>query len=131
MVYYKGMKNKTIKTIRLCELFGWSISTRQAAQFVLRKINEMHRKKRIKSVTISFARVRFISRSFADELLKIKERLEKRKEISTKFIYTNQIIQDTLKKVSKTQRKKPKRILKIHSLTASGVEKLEEIFQTI
>jgi len=125
------MKEKFTQTIKLRELFGSTISTREAARFLLKEITEMSSKEKTKSIIIDFTKIEFISRSFADEFFKAKERIETQKEISLKFVRVNKIILDTLKKVKMTQKARPRKILKIPSRTIKNIENLEEIFSTL
>lgn len=126
------MKDESIQIVKLYELFGSTISTREAARFVLKKINEAYSKEKVKSITVNFAKIEFISRSFADEFLKVKEKLEKQKKIAIRFIYMKKIVIDILKSVSRTQKGKPKRILKISSFTVEkNIEELGEILPAI
>lgn len=97
------MKQKTI-TINLSRLITKNIATRQAIKLVKDKISSLANL-RNSILEISFANVEFISRSFADELLKLRKEVEK-KDITFNFINTNNEIDDMLKIVSSHKAKK-------------------------
>lgn len=112
------MKQKVIK-IKLSSLISKSISSRQAIKLIEDKIFILPNYDKI-DIILDFSSVNFISRSFTDEILNLKEKLENRK-ISFEFIETNDEINKMLEITSFHRTIKPKREI---DLKAVDLEKV-------
>lgn len=103
------MRQKTIK-INLSKLVNKSIFAREAIKLVKDKVSEISSPKNT-IINFSFAKVDFISRSFTDELLNLRETLEE-KDAVVNFIDINNEIEKMLEIVS-LQRTNSKKVRKI------------------
>lgn len=97
--------------IKLSRLITKSISSRQAIQPVRDKIFALPKHKDF-LIELDFTDIDFISRSFADEILKLKEKMENKK-MCLKFINKNSEINRMLKIVSSQRMSKKSRKIDI------------------
>lgn len=103
------MKQKVIK-IKLSKIINKSIFTREAIDLMEDRIYKILNFKNA-IISFDFAGVDFVSRSSADELLNLKEKLEK-KDTIVNFTNINDEIK-TMLKIVNTQRKNSKKAKKI------------------
>jgi len=115
------MKKQKIIKINLFNLISKNIATRQAIDLVKERIFVQDLENTI--IELNFAKVNFISRSFADELMNLRKQLA-RKNILLKFINTNSEV-DTILRIVNTQ-KANKKVRKI-DLSNLSVKNLEKI----
>lgn len=98
---------KTLKTIRidLANLIAKNIATRQSVELIRSEIFRVVSQR--EHIEIDFANVDFISGSFADEIVRLKDEVGK-KDITIRFSNTNNEVENMLKvvtsRVSKKQR---------------------------
>jgi len=117
----RNMKKQKIIKINLFNLISKNIATRQAIDLVKERIFVQDLENTI--IELNFAKVNFISRSFADELMNLRKQLA-RKNILLKFINTNSEV-DTILRIVNTQ-KANKKVRKI-DLSNLSVKNLEKI----
>jgi len=99
------MKKQKVIKIDLASLIAKNIATRQSAELIRSEIFRIAPLK--ENIEIDFSNVDFISRSFADEILHLKDEVKKR-DIAIQFSNTNNEVENMLKivtsQVSKKQR---------------------------
>jgi len=117
----RNMKKQKIIKINLFNLISKNIATRQAIDLVKERIFVQDLENTI--IELNFAKVNFISRSFADELMNLRKQLA-RENILLKFINTNSEV-DTILRIVNTQ-KANKKVRKI-DLSNLSVKNLEKI----
>lgn len=113
-----SMKKKIIK-INLSKLIAKDIVTRQSIELIKHKIFDAHNSLRDAVIVFDFIDVKFISRSFADELLNFKDDL-KRRNIESDFINTNKEIFDMFKIVNSSGKRK----IKVMNIRVKSLDKL-------
>lgn len=112
------MKQNTIK-IKLSNLISKSISSRQAVKLIEDRIFAFSNYNKT-NVILDFSNVNFISRSFADEILDLKEKL-KNKKIYLKFMDTNNEINKMFKITSFHRENKTKAQVNLKAVDLESV----------
>lgn len=111
------MKKQKIIRIDLGNLIAKNIASRQSAELIRPEIFRIAPRK--ENIEIDFSNVDFISRSFADEILHLKDEMKKR-DIIIQFSNTNNEVENMLKIVTSQVPKKQRSI----DFTTANLEKM-------
>ncbi len=112
---------------RLKDLFGETLDTRDAAMVLAQEIAEAN----VRSVILDFDEVAFLSRSFADQLIKERVKLFSLKGATTQLINMEDRLVDVFQAVTRTQEKVNLRrdFPVVHPV--SNVEGIEKVFDAL
>ena len=121
------MENKEILKINVADEFGFTLNTREAAIGFFRFLSE---KTNIK-IEFDFSKVEFISRSFADQFHKEKEKFQNERNAIIDISNATEEIVNILRIVAKTQNKTNRDYLKLSVFKYSDQHKLADYMLSV
>lgn len=114
-------------SIHIKSQYGTSLNTREAAIDLSKAISSLS----ISNVEIDFKNVEFMSRSFADQFFKERQKLREEKGISVFLVNTDEEVERILEAVSRTQSKQDRQFTTIHVRRLPNIEDVSNFLQSV